>query len=403
MHIVDSDQEYEDQEYEDQEYEDQDHEEEQDVENLSDVNFTRKKLNVFRKFWPSHFDSQSIESIHGLDRNSNSSIIRIQLGDWKDISHTWLQDLEQSDIYKDDYWLKEKLDKLSKFPYFPIFNKKQIFPKRLPVNFPTRKAEAYFSASQFAKSNAKLTVPSIIFGAESMKLPMSDNPLFEYWGRQGTLECQISNEMLLLELDITETISNLVNKLEISDNNVETIVELKDSLSLLNDANKLARQSNFRAKSYAITSSCKAKLNMRDALLKNVKGEEFIKNALRGSCFMDEDIFGPIAKNVQSKIDSFSNRSDSRLTPTSSFKKRTGDSLPRRGTKKRRGTVSRYNSQNSNFNYNGGSSGYDYGYNYPSSSNSVQNVSQAPQSHFQEKPRPKSSRGKTRRGRGSRN
>ena len=182
-------------------------------------------------------------------------------------------------------------------------------------------------------------------------------------------------------------------------------MEIKQSLGLLQDANDLAKGSNFRAKSFSITSSCKAKLNMRDALLNKVKGEEYIKSCLRGSCFLNEDIFGPIPEIVQSRLDSFSNRSDAKLTI---FNKRSGDSLPRRSNSKKRGAVSNYSHpSNFNSNYN---SGYNYGYNYPSTSNANFNdyqVSQSP-ALFHEKPRPRNSRGRSRksrsrsRGRGSR-
>ena len=295
-----------------------------------------------------------------MDRNSHSSIVRIKLGDWKDLKHTYLHDLEQCDLSKDSHWIKDNLDKLSKYPYFPNLDKKLTFPKRLSLQFPSRLEENYFTAPHFAKSNTKITVPSLIFGVDSMKLPISDNPLFEYFGRQSTLECQVTNELLNLESDITNTISELLDRLNISEDNAETIVEIKESLGLLQDANKLAKASNFRAKSFSITSSCKAKLNMRDALLNKVKGEDYIKNALRGSCFLNEDIFGPIPQKVQEKIDSFSNRSDSKLTQKSNFNKRSGDHLPRRGNAKRRGAVSHYNSPHSNYgsNFN---TGYNFG------------------------------------------
>ena len=140
---------------------------------------------------------------------------------------------------------------------------------------------------------------------------------------------------------------------------------------------------------------------MRDALLNKVKGEDYIKNALRGSCFLNEDIFGPIPQKVQEKIDSFSNRSDSKLTQKSNFNKRSGDHLPRRGNAKRRGAVSHYNSPHSNYgsNFN---TGYNFGYNYPSTSITNPNVSQVSQSPslFHEKPQQKGSRGKNRRSRG---
>ena len=313
--------------------------------------------------------------------------------------------MEKDDTNKDSYWISTNLDKISKYPYVPSLDKDIAFPKRLPVSYPSKTEENYFSGKQFAKSGSKITVPSVIFGAESMKIPNSDDPIVEFWGRQCSLDCQITNELLLVEADITNSISNLLDKLNISDNDTETFNDIKHSISLLLDTNKMARASNFRAKSLAITSSCKAKLNMRDSLLSKVKGEELIKNALRGSCFMNEDIFGPMPGNIQSKIDSYSNRSDSKLTPK--YAKRIGDSFSKRGNNKRRGASNSFNyipPSNHPANYY---QGYNYGYDNPSTSG-VNNVSnQGSQSSlFYEKPRGRGSRGKSRkprgRGRGSR-
>ena len=214
---------------------------------------------------------------------------------------------------------------------------------------------------------------------------------------------------MLVEADITNSISELLDKLQISGSDTDTINDIKHSVSLLLDTNKMARASNFRAKSLAITASCKAKLNMRDTLLSKVKGDNFIKDALRGSCFMNEDIFGPIPVNIQSKIDAFSNRSDAKLTPK--YTKRAGESFSRRGNTKRRGTINSFNyNLPSNYpsNYPANNyQGYNYGYDNPSTSNSGYNGAQGSQSAlFQEKPRHRGSRGKSRkargRGRGSR-
>ena len=79
--------------------------------------------------------------------------------------------------------------------------------------FPSKTEENYFTSQQFAKSGSKLTVPSLIFGADSMKIPNSEDPMFEFWGRQCTLDCQITNELLLVEEDITNSISELLDKL----------------------------------------------------------------------------------------------------------------------------------------------------------------------------------------------
>ena len=402
LHIMDDEREYDDEE-------DLEDSPEEEGELLSENMLTRKKLLELQQFWPGHFESQNIEAIHGLARNTNASIIRLKLGDWKDISYTWLKDMEKDSVNKDKYWLKTNLDKISKSPYVPSLDKNIKFPKRLPVSFPSKTEENYFLSQQFAKSGSKLTVPSLIFGADSMKIPNSEDPMCEYWSRQCTLDCQITNELLLVETDITNSISELLDKLQISDSDTDTINDIKHSVSLLLDTNKMARASNFRAKSLAITASCKAKLNMRDTLLSKVKGDNFIKDALRGSCFMNEDIFGPIPVNIQSKIDAFSNRSDAKLTPK--YNKRTGESFSRRGNNKRRGTINSFNyNLPSNYpsNYSANNyQGFNYGYDNPSTSNSGYNGSQGSQSAlFHEKPRHRGSRGKPRkargRGRGSR-
>ena len=117
------------------------------------------------------------------------------------------------------------------------------------------------------------------------------------------------------------------------------------------------------------------------------------------SCFINEDIFGPIPENVQSKIDSFSYRSDAKLTPK--YTKRTGESFTSRGNNKRRGSVNSYN-YNLPLNYPSSYyQGYNYGYDNPSTSSSGQPGAQVSQSSlFHETPRHRGSRGKSRKPRG---
>lgn len=173
--------------------------------------------------------------------------------------------------------------------------------------------------------------------------------------------------------------------------NQEIVSTINESFVNLADTNRLAIQSNYRAKSYAIASCTKAKLNLRDSVLKKIKGDNSTKEALRGSNFFSNSLFGPLPKSLMEKLDSYSNRSEAKLTPISfqKFNKRKSDSTPNRGVNKPKranyGNQRQYNQYNQQYNQSSDRGGYsDYSTNPSSGSPKY-----ATNSLFQNQPRRK--------------
>ena len=130
--------------------------------------------------------------------------------------------------------------------------------------------------------------------------------------------------------------TDLLESLEVTEENADFHNAIGRKIKLFTNVNGLALQSNFRARSWATTTACKAKLNIRDTILKKTSGDSVVSEAIRGSCFLNEGIFGPIPQDTQELVNAFPSREDSRLafvSPGSLSKKRTSTShrgLPKR-------------------------------------------------------------------------
>ena len=177
---------------------------------------------------------------------------------------------------------------------------------------------------------------------DSYKLPPSDDPHFEYLARQASLDCQVTHQLLLLESDIIKSVTELMDSLHIQVRDKDTVDKITSQIALFHDTNGLAKQSNFRARSLITSVACKAKLNIRDVILSKSSGEPCVMDALRGSCFLSEGVFGPIPQVTQTQINNFTSRADGRLSfqVTTTRKKRPASPHPSRGGGQKRGTHS---------------------------------------------------------------
>ena len=262
------------------------------------------------------------------------------------------------------------------------------------MKYPSRAMEAYFDGTMIGSKSAKgIEVPSIHFNKDRFQLPQSDDPKFEFWGRQGSIDCQVTHELLSLESNLVKSVAVLLDSLEPSERDADVHVAIAKKLQLFIHTNGLALQSNFRARTWALTSSCKAKLNIRDVILDKTKGDSVVSEALRGSCFLNKGIFGPIPQDTQGLVDAFPSREDSRLSFVAStqHRKRTSTSSHARGPARKR--VNFRELYNPPHRHAGGS----HDFQSPSSSTTV---SSAPALFPQA--RPQGHRGKHRRGRTSR-
>ena len=283
---------------------------------------------------PARFSLEQVRSIHGIVSRAGSQIVKLNLTEWDDLQHTWLIDLELSELTPKSAWTKTQLDRLDTSPYTPGLPSGYPFPRRLTVKYPTRAMEEYFQAPVLGSKGSKgVDIPSVHFNKDSFKLPPSDDPKFEFWGRQGTLDSQITHELLSLEGTLIRSVAELFDSLEQTDQNVAVHTAITQKLQLFIHTNGLALQSNFRTQCWSITSACKAKLNIRDVVLVKTKGDTVVSEALRGSCFLGSGVFGPVPSDTQSLVDAFPSREDSRLSfvGNQQFRKRGSDTTHSKG------------------------------------------------------------------------
>ena len=297
------------------------------------------------------------------------------------------------------------LGKMIKSPYVPKDTVKE-FPKRLPFKFQNKSADTYFTSPSLGIAGKKINLPNVIFSQEYTKMPATDDHLFELYGRQGTLDCQITHKLLELKVDIVSNLTEAIDSLDVSDSSAVHLYAIKEALDVLADTTTLAMQSNYRAKSFSIATACKAKLKIRENILNRFYGDNCIKDALKGSSFFTNQLFGPISKTLQDKLDSYVNRSEAKLTPkpylsnNPSNNKRSRSSNPQRGARKMsRSNYANYGNYGNSVGYVGNSR-----YVQPTSTPPQNSGSSGSRSNplFHDRPR-RGRRGRTQRGRGSRN
>ena len=340
---------------------------------------------------PDQFVLEQVQSIHGIVSRAGSQLVKLKLQDWSDLQHTWLVDLETSDIVNNSAWTTEQLAKMNSSPFMPSLSNTIPFPRRLNVKFPSKVMEDYFEANMIGSKNTKgVKIPSVHFLKDRFKLPTSDDPKFEFWGRKGVLDCQITHELLNLEANLVKSMAGLLDSLEVTEENAAIHNAIGNKIKLFINVNGLALQSNFRARSWASTTSCKAKLNIRDSILQKTAGDPVVSEALRGSCFLNEGVFGPIPQDTQELVNAFPSRDDARLSFVSAAslaKKRSSGSQNRGHAKRKSSYMELYNTP----------------YNQPTTSYVTQppSTSQVPTSQtLFPKPKPQGHRGKNRKGRG---
>ena len=372
-------------------------------EDMTPTAFVRTMLHKINSYWSDHFISDSVDIVHGFNnRFVSGKDLKLHITNLDDIAKSWYMDLEQNEDIVENHWTEELRGKMIKSPYVPK-DLVRGFPKRLPYKFSHKPAQSYFSSPSMGTAGKRVNLPSVIFTKDFTKMPATEDHIFEYYGRQGTLDCQITHKLLELETDIISNITEAVDSLDVSDSSAVHLYAVKEALHALADTTTLAMQSNYRAKSFSIVTACKAKLKIRENVLNRFYGDNCIKDALLGSSFFTNQLFGPISRTLQDKLDSYVNRSEAKLSPKSfhlgnpSLNKRSRGLNSQRGSRK----MGRpdYGNFNNDFGYVGNST-------LLQSSSAASRPSGTSNSRsnplFQDRPR-RQRRGRNQKGRGSRN
>ena len=147
-------------------------------------------------------------------------------------------------------------------------------------------------------SSRKFALPTGIFSPNSTSVDTKMN-LFEYWGRQGTLDCEITHNILDLCADMTASVLNVIKELDLSQDGAQNTLEgVKINLENILNFNTLACQSNYRSKSFAILTCVNAKLELRSLILDKYDGDADIIEKLKHSNLFTNTVFGPIPKEL---------------------------------------------------------------------------------------------------------
>ena len=362
-------------------------------------------LQNISSYWSDHFITDNSTIIYGFQAHSQSRNIKLHVKNLADLAHTWLMDIEQCSEGMETHWTDTLLAKIIRAPYLPKDTAKE-FPKRLPVKFSDKQAENYFTSHYMGAAGKKIPLPSVIFSHDWVKMPSTDDGLFEFYGRQGALDGQITHQLLTLERDIITNITEVIDCIEVKDSSAVHLFTIKEALKCLADTNTLATQSNYRAKSMSIVTACKAKLNVRELILNKYTGDNSIKEALKGSNFYSPQLFGPISSTLQDKLDSYINRSEAKLSPkpyhskpnSSNNSKRGRGSNPQRGARK----ASYYYLDNYNSGNNVGTSQYVQPAPAPSRQAAASSNQSNPLFHDRPRHQERGRRGQNKKKRGSR-
>ena len=115
-----------------------------------------------------------------------------------------------------------------------------MIPKQLPIKFVSSGAEKFF-AKKFIAAPGKLYLPSQVFTQDAFTMPKSDTHFYEYFGRQGTLECEITHSLLDLTDDMIKALTAKFDTLDLNKQDEDKICVIRDTLTNLANVNRLVR------------------------------------------------------------------------------------------------------------------------------------------------------------------
>ena len=308
------------------------------------------------KYFGKAFSVSKNRIIHGFE-NATRSASDIKVAITTDLECTWLKAPTPKGSDAIGTWPKGELKFINKYNWVHEDFSKMI-PRQLPIKFVSNEAEKFF-ARKYIAPPGKISLPSQVFTQDTFTMPKSETHLYEYFGRQGTLECEISHNLLDLTDDMIKALVAKFDTLDLNDQDNDKIKVIKDTFVNLANVNRLAIQSNYRCKTYSIVSCVKAKTALRDSVLNRFKGSNNTKEALRGSSFFTDSLFGPLPSSLTDNLNACSSRSSGVLY--------TNFTNPKKSVKRKSDTshLDYASAKRSNYNNVGNSSGRGGFYNSP--------------------------------------
>ena len=260
------------------------------------------------KFFPGRLkklgDTKIKCSFRSFNRNKKLALkVKTDLGD------TWLGKPGKNGGDKDTKcWNVKQLEFKKNHFYVPEGASAQ-HPRKIAIHFSDEKESSFF-ADQSLVINKKIVLNSSIFSPNKVNLD-SEFTRTEAWSRQGVRESETLNSLLEVCADTTGGLTKLLNDIREKSgekNCDEDWEKVSENLNNLHDFIDLAKQTNYRAKSYAIATCTKSKQELRKDVLGKYNGEVDIKEKLLCSNFSNDSLFGPIPKRYYSASNSCSNK-----------------------------------------------------------------------------------------------
>ena len=172
-------------------------------------------------------------------------------------------------------------------------------PRRVPFKFLDSDSEKFFVEKHLITPGKKFNLPTSIFSPNSVVINDTKMHDFEYWGRQGVLDNEITQNMLDLNFDMVLGVSNVLKSLDLNAPEASvTLNAVVENLQNVLNFNTLSRQSNYRCKTFAILTCVKAKSELRSMVLNRYEDDANIKEMLMCSSFFSDNLFGPLPKSL---------------------------------------------------------------------------------------------------------
>lgn len=219
-----------------------------------------------------------------------------------DLNDTWLGTPKSSKNDSIGTWSAKKLVFSAKNKWVPDqFTNQQ--PVRIPFKFNDSNDAEYFEQKTLMSNGKKIDLPTSIFSPNSAVNTDSCIHLFEYWGREGLLDSEITHNILELNKDMVGSNLNVLKSIDLTDvdDAKEKLDVLRANMQNIFNFNALAVQSNYRSKTFHILTNVKAKHELRSQILKRYEGDASLIEKLQGSHFYTNTLFGPIAEELYNK------------------------------------------------------------------------------------------------------
>ena len=168
----------------------------------------------------------------------------------------------------------------------------------------------------------------------------------------GLINSEITHNILDLNKDMIASNLNVINDIDVDDakNTKEMLNVVIANMENILNFNGLAVQSNYRAKSFQILSSVKAKFDIRSQVLDKFEGDPNLTEKLQYSNFYTKSLFGPVSETLYNKPGCSNRRAPLQAKGSQPVKRQASQ----RGNKSKRARFDHFNYDrvpNNSFNY----------------------------------------------------